>query len=557
MTLWRSIAALVVAISAWSLSPLLIVKSSHLARSPVAALYAISIGAFLALLGTSFSRTLRLPNLIRVARAEKTLGKAFAVGTAAFIVYPVLYFSAIQSGPPALANLVNYLWPIVGIAIVARFRRETRSLEILLAAGFGLSGAALAIIDSNPLLTSLGHARALLPFALAAAGALAYGSVSGYMNISQTDSGSSRLYFLTLALLMAGGVAVVLLLGIGVVSASAAAPRFAHNSALPLLIYAALLPCAHLCWLTAVQDRRVPGLTSAFLVPVIATTVLALTVSGEPGRKLFAALTLVVCGVAFSAARERGIPVVFAVSLAALGSIEVSQSLAYVNAHSADAAGSFFSQLLVGLVAIFDGFVLSNAIGRYARLREVCARFYERAAMLLPYDANSVTEDLDTLDSAVLASGKHGRMRALDAQPRKAGSLLVPEWSQVDLALADNVSRYEWLVLILGSGGVIVSLYAFALTSTSLLTLILRAFATAVVIGVLFAIQDYDRNRPEQVLEVLLLLRRSYDLPVRENSALSVEIEGRKQIARSSMWMGAGLGVLTAAVIASIAVNIH
>lgn len=429
----------------------------------------------------------------------------------------------------------------------------------MLAAGFGLSGAALAIIDSNPQLKGLNHVHVLLPFGLAAAGAVAHGSISGYMNIAQPGASSSRLKFLLLSLLFAGAMAILILAVTGLASPATVRLHVDHQSMTALLIYSTLLPCAHLSWLTAAQDRRVPGLTSAFLVPVLSTTLLALTVSGQPGRKLFAALTLVVCGIAFSAARERGVPVVFAVALAALGSIEVSQALTDITGHNADAAGSFFSQLLVGLVAIFDGFVLSNAIARYTRLREACAAFYERAAELAPSRPDVVADELEEFESTILASGRLGRSHSLAGEKAEAArdSPLRPQWSQVELTLADSVSRYEWLVLVLGGTGVIVSLYAFAFGSTSLVTLALRAFSTAVVIGIMFAIQDYDRNRPEQILEVLLVLRRRFGFEISDDTAFGRERTDRKAQGQLSALLGAGLGLLTVAAIVSIIINVR
>src|SRR6478752_5818028 len=57
-------------------------------------------------------------------------GKVWLLGVGGLFGYHALYFAALQLAPPAEANLVNYLWPLLGFAGVA-----------LLAAGRGVSFA--------------------------------------------------------------------------------------------------------------------------------------------------------------------------------------------------------------------------------------------------------------------------------------------------------------------------------------------------------------------------------------------------------------------------------
>lgn len=144
--MWRSWLPLAVAVCSWSLSPLLIVSATKLATAPVVALYAVALGALFTVAVTLPSKTLNLGAVIRTTRQAGTVRKAIAVGIAGFVGYPLLYFAAINQGPPAAVNLVNYLWPIVGILTVARFRAADRSLEVVIAGAFGFAGAALAII---------------------------------------------------------------------------------------------------------------------------------------------------------------------------------------------------------------------------------------------------------------------------------------------------------------------------------------------------------------------------------------------------------------------------
>ena len=528
----RSWIALFVAITAWSLSPVLIVQATGLASAPVVALYAVVLGSGIALLASSVSRRLNIITTVRELYRSKLLIKSAAVGLMAFVAYPVLYFSAIQSGPPLLVNLVNYLWPIVGLVIVSAARHEGRSLELLLAGGFGFAGAMLAILGRASGGNPLGDIGKFYPFLLAALGALAYGAVSAFMNITAPDErGGGRLGFLLFALVV-GGLSCLAVLGVmAVIDTGLVMPHYEPKRVWALLLYSALLPVAHLSWLTAVQNKRIPGFTATFLVPVLATIVLAIAGFGQVGPEILSALLLVLCGIVFSTARGTGIPVAFAVTLAALGSIQVSEALPAGSPDQLiDVSG--FSEILVGLVAIFGGFVLTNAISRYRRLQEACAGFYLHAAFLLPGDPQGISQELNALDGHVLHSGTRqaqltiARNRAeLDLQ----NGNLTREWVWVNLALGNGVSRYEWLVLMLGGSGVILSLHFMGIGQSSPLVLVLRAVATAVVVGVLFAIRDYDHNRPDRTMDVLHSLRQHFGLPIPPDSPLANELRERQE----------------------------
>lgn len=105
-------------------------------------LYPVALDAAVAAVSLLTSGRLRLPPASGRAR---WMAEASAVGLAACIACPLLYFSAIQSGPPAAVNLVNYLWPVVAVIAVSIWRPADRSLETALAAGFGFAGVGLAI----------------------------------------------------------------------------------------------------------------------------------------------------------------------------------------------------------------------------------------------------------------------------------------------------------------------------------------------------------------------------------------------------------------------------
>ncbi|GIH06584.1 hypothetical protein Rhe02_46510 [Rhizocola hellebori] len=552
----RSSLALIFAVTTWSLAPLWIVNARGLVPAPVAAMLSLMTATALAVLVSSFSRKYHVLAAFRATRERHLLITAAGVGGLAFFAYPLLYFSALQMGPPLLVNLVNYLWPIIGLLMASAIRRETAALEVLMAAAFGFAGAALAILNNSetgPLASGLASP---LPFALAALGAIAYGAMSAFMNATAPRQEGPRGVQFFLVALCFGGIACGLTFGaVALVSPESLTfhPSRGHLEA--LVVYALLHPFSHLCWLTAIQDRRIPGFTSTFLVPVFSTVVLAVAAHGLIGPRIVAALTLVLCGILFSAVRDRGVPVVFATTLAGTGSLLVSVSLPYPTG-----GDEMFSatDILVGLFAIFGGFVLTNSIARYANLQQACEAFYSRARSLIDGGTTQrevVVDNLDRLDRRVIASAR------LDQEPAEQGPVARPlsglsrEWARVDLALSSRVSPYEWLVLLLGASGVVLAMHSAAMGDQRLTMSLVRALVTAVVVGLLFAVRDYDLNRPNRVVSNLTTLHHHFDVPISADSTLAVTVDNQRE--RQIDWTALALVFLVAASIVSVILNLQ
>lgn len=139
-----------------------------------------------------------------------------------------------------------------------------------------------------------------------------------------------------------------------------------------LIAYAVLLPLAHPSWMTAVREPKVPAFSAAFLVPVLSTGLPTLAVTGVAKPEVPSALVLVLCGIIFSSAREKGLPMGYAVTLAFLASVQVSQVLAVQVSAQVNHEIYTVSELMATIVAVFAGFVLSNAIQRNSALQGSC-----------------------------------------------------------------------------------------------------------------------------------------------------------------------------------------
>lgn len=77
--------------------------------------------------------------------------RTFLIASTALFSYHLLLFLALRWAPPVLANLINYLWPLLIVLLSPAFDAALRlSGRILLAALLGFAGAALAVWSRDP-----------------------------------------------------------------------------------------------------------------------------------------------------------------------------------------------------------------------------------------------------------------------------------------------------------------------------------------------------------------------------------------------------------------------
>jgi drug/metabolite transporter (DMT)-like permease len=69
--------------------------------------------------------------------------RVWLLGAGGLFGYQALYFAALQRAPPAEANLVNYLWPLLIVLLSAPLARERLGWTHLLGALLGFAGVAL------------------------------------------------------------------------------------------------------------------------------------------------------------------------------------------------------------------------------------------------------------------------------------------------------------------------------------------------------------------------------------------------------------------------------
>ncbi len=90
--------------------------------------------------------------------------KAWLLGVGGLFGYHALYFAALQLAPPAEANLVNYLWPLLIVLLSAPLAGEKLGWPHLAGALLGFAGVALLAISRGVSFSgvyALGYALAL------------------------------------------------------------------------------------------------------------------------------------------------------------------------------------------------------------------------------------------------------------------------------------------------------------------------------------------------------------------------------------------------------------
>jgi len=91
-------------------------------------------------------------------------GRAWLVGVGGLFGYHALYFAALQLAPPAEANLVNYLWPLLIVLLSAPLAGERLGWPHLAGALMGFAGVALLAFGRGLTFSAshaLGYALAL------------------------------------------------------------------------------------------------------------------------------------------------------------------------------------------------------------------------------------------------------------------------------------------------------------------------------------------------------------------------------------------------------------
>lgn len=527
------------AVLIWCFSPLLVTLAKGDGRIPSAVIGALAttVGAVTAcLIGGLWKGRRLFSEVLAIARNRRLNWKLVGLGLLAFAVYPMFYFVALQRGDPIAANLINYLWPIIAAFVVLGRFQEAITLELVLAALFGVSGAAIAY--STVTGGEGGTGGAFWPYISALLGAIAYGLYSSLLRPLPRAGRATELTFSHFLFMMgiAGLVVTPWIWGWAFLKGDYRSSGGAIAlSTIPLCVYGVGMALGHFSWLRGVSVGRTPlPFFLAYLVPVGGTFILA-AYKGQFSVGLFSALSFVLCGIYFAANCGRVLPVTGTIVIAVGASWQVASRplWQYPETWSREefALSVSLLQLLAALFGILGGFVLANAIARHkemqGRLLDVFGRLGELRRLLQEesrarVDQVSKIVVMNTADSAMRGlverfldnveepllrlerdSVARDGTRATRERIELGISALRLALSHLSGALQDRVSRYEWISI--GVTSFLMLLLVHLVPERSLLLLLVRGALVASLIGIVFAIRDYDLNRPSSLSDLLLV----------------------------------------------------
>lgn len=261
------------------------------------ALFSVLSGAVppLQLVAMSFAVAAALGFAWRLASGRRLLDFAYPagawlVGVGGLFGYHFLYFMGVRHAPPAEANLINYMWPLLIVLLAARLPGYRLRWWHVTGALSGLAGAALLITGGRALTVSGGHA---LGFVCALAAAFTW---AGYSVVNRRFA-----HVPSDAVAPFCAVTAVLAAACHVLLETTVWPEGSQWLAV-LALGLGPVGGAFYVWDHGVKrgDLRVLG-ASAYAAPLLSTLLLVATGFAEPRWTIAAACVLIVGGAALAA----------------------------------------------------------------------------------------------------------------------------------------------------------------------------------------------------------------------------------------------------------------
>ncbi len=289
---------------------------AHRKRATVIGLSAVAIWSTLALFGAlagpvpplqlvamAFTLVFALSLTVWLLRGDNPLYHlrqplpAWALGIAGLFGYHFLYFVGIQNAPPADANLINYLWPVLIVLFSALLPVDSGVGRLrwyhVAGAGMGLAGTAVIVTGGTGLVFRSEYATGYLAAIGAALAWSSYSVLSRHFAHISTDAVGA----------FCGGTALLAWIAHFLLE-----PTIWPDSALAWAAVAGLglgpVGSAFFVWDHGVKhgDLRVLG-AGAYAAPLLSTILLVVVGLAAATWSLALACVLIVCG-GLLAARE-------------------------------------------------------------------------------------------------------------------------------------------------------------------------------------------------------------------------------------------------------------
>jgi drug/metabolite transporter (DMT)-like permease len=263
------------AIALWSLLALFTVATAQVPPFQLAAMTFAVAGAFGIAVAAARGR---------IRQATPT-GAGLALGLYGLFGDTALYFAALKLAPPAEANLIHYLWPLLIVLFAALLPGQHLKPRHLIGAAMGLAATALLVGGRF----GAAGANAPLGFLLAALGALVWASYSvASRRLTKVPSETVAVTCLAAAL-----VSAIIHLGFETTLWPSGASEWLAVIGLGL----GPIGAAFLLWDIGMKKGDVPLLgVASYAAPVVSTLILVVAGYAEPGAALAASCALIVAG---------------------------------------------------------------------------------------------------------------------------------------------------------------------------------------------------------------------------------------------------------------------
>ncbi len=241
-------------------------------------------------IGSAFAHAKWLIRGESVMRAWRQPARAWALGLAGLFGYHFCIFLALKSAPPAEANLINYLWPLLIVLFSALLPGERLRARHVAGALAGFSGAALLVTRGGSLGFDAAHAAG---YGAALAAAVLW---SGY------SVASSRLASVPTDAVGAFCLGTAIMAGLAHLALERTVVPEAHEWLAILALGIGPVGGAFFLWDWGLKRGSVRALGAiAYAAPLISTGLLIAFGKAEPSAAIAAAGVLIVGGAALAA----------------------------------------------------------------------------------------------------------------------------------------------------------------------------------------------------------------------------------------------------------------
>lgn len=541
---------LYISIILWGTSPLIVVNFKGIlppfqAASAVIIIATLSICIYYSIFKLNILKELFNCNILNFLK----LG---LIGFFGLFLYPIFYFYALHSDRPLEANVINYIWPIIGLVFSFFFKLEKITPKKIIGFFLGFLGIVVTTISmpglkENKIINfDIQHIGI---FISAAFGAISYGLYTALikkMNIINKNNIKLNIQSKFIGFLFFSSF-IHILFNISLLVNPPELRNFIHfedYNFIYLIIYSIFnLSIAYLCWVIAVEKSTVSHVTIvAFMIPITGTMLLSIFKDIPLTLSSIYGLILILAGIYFHHDRERYITPLTGTCI----SFIIFSFLAILlppnnNLVEIDALFKVI-QILIAVFAILSAFVLSRVINQYKTENSLFISI-ESGFLKLIRMGNNLEPLLLNLDNYmnfiidnnfldnninqkehiefkkinrfhinnILEIIKNNYDKLVSNDLINEFNIILKNIDQWRNSKSQKISMFEWIVLI-PLVALLISISFFIRSDTIILYQLIVIIFSCSLILILLTIRDYDLRRPRDSVSFILMNNKVSDL---------------------------------------------